>query len=62
MGIDQPLRTDIDRQVFTDQGCVGLFAEPDLTPTPRWRHLIDAKAKRGRYSRRTSIRTSGKAA
>ena len=25
--------SDVDRQVFTVRGCVGLFAEPDLTPT-----------------------------
>ena len=38
--------SDVDRQVFTVRGYVGLFAEPDLTPTPGWRHLIDAGAKR----------------
>ena len=38
--------SDVDRQVLTVRGCVGLFAEPDLTPTSGWRHLIDAGAKR----------------
>ena len=28
------------------RSCVGLFAEPELTPAPGWRHLIDAGAKR----------------
>ena len=31
--------SDVDRQVLTVRGCVGLFAESDLTPTPGWRHL-----------------------
>ena len=38
--------SDVDGQVLTVRGCVGLFAEPDLTPTSGWRHLIDAGAKR----------------
>ena len=38
--------SDVDGQVLTVRGCVGLFAEPDLTPTPGWGHLIDAGAKR----------------
>ena len=38
--------SDVDGQVLTVRGCVGLFAESDLTPTPGWRHFIDARAKR----------------
>ena len=32
---------DVDGQVWIVRGCVGLFAESDLTPTPGRRHLID---------------------
>ena len=31
---------DVDGQVWIVRGCVGLFAESDLTPTPGERHLI----------------------
>ena len=51
--------SDVDRQVFTVRGCVGLFAEPDLTPTPGWRHLIDVGAKRPWPT--PSVRTRDKA-
>ena len=38
--------SDVDRQVFTVRGCVGLFAASDLTPIPERRHRLRTRRPR----------------